>query len=62
MKIYLNILTKDLIEVCRMLDDKLEAKTKLAEIAFDISLLPAIVYGIDSEIEIPTERLEILEF
>lgn len=60
MKIKIKELLKDLLEVCRMLDDKPEAKTRLSEIAFDVSLLPNIVYGIDNEIEIPAERLDIL--
>jgi hypothetical protein len=59
MKIYLKRLTDDLLEVCRMIDG--EAKTRLAEITFDVSLLPDVGYGIDKEIEIPAERLAILE-
>lgn len=60
MIIFFRKLTDDLLEVCRMLDDKPEVKTKLAEITFDVSLLPDIGYGIDNDIEIPAERLEIL--
>ena len=60
--ISLKKLTNDLLEVCRMLDDKPEVKTRLAEITFDVSILPDRAYGFpQNEIEIPAERLEILE-
>jgi hypothetical protein len=62
MIIYFKELAKDLLEVCRMLDDKPEAKTKLSEIAFDVSLLPDLGYGFENEIELPAERLEILNY
>lgn len=61
MEIYFRKLTDDLLEVCRMLDDSPEIKTRLSEITFDVSLLPDVGYGIDKEIEIPAERLAILE-
>lgn len=61
MKIHFKKLTQDLLEVCRMLDDKPEVKTRLAEITFDVSILPDVGYGLENEIEIPAERLEVLK-
>lgn len=47
MEIYLKKLTGDLLEVCRMLDDKPEIKTRLAEITADVSFLPDTGYALD---------------
>jgi len=56
MEIYLKKLTNDLLEVCRMLDDKPEAKNRLSEIAVDVSFLPDVGYGFDKwTTETPTE-------
>jgi hypothetical protein len=46
-EIYFKKLTRDLLEVCRMLDDKPEAKNRLSEITADVSFLPDVGYGFD---------------
>lgn len=47
MEIHFKKLTHDLLEVCRMLDDKPEAKNKLSDIAVDVSFLPDVGYAYD---------------
>jgi hypothetical protein len=44
-EIYFKKLTDDLLEVCRMLDDKPEIKTRLSEITVDVSFLPDVGYA-----------------
>jgi hypothetical protein len=46
-EIYFKKLTQDLLEVCRMLDDKPEIKNRLSEITVDISFLPDVGYAFD---------------
>jgi hypothetical protein len=56
MEIYFKKLTQDLLEVCRMFDDKPEAKNKLSEITVDVSFLPDIGYAFGKgETEPPKE-------
>jgi hypothetical protein len=44
-EVYFKKLTDDLLEVCRMLDDKPEIKNRLSEITAGVSFLPDVGYA-----------------